>query len=68
MGYLDVFFFFFFSKDPSFKIAMFGQSGERVGGRRPRLTFWLNFFSKLHVTFILQWVDFIFGRDKEEDQ
>ena len=27
-----------------------------------------NLFSKLYVTFILQWIDFIFGRDKEEDQ
>ena len=28
----------------------------------------VNVFSKLYVTFILQWVVFIFGRDKEEDQ
>ena len=28
----------------------------------------VNFFSKLYVTFILQWIDFIFGRDEEEDQ
>ena len=32
-------------------------------GRRPRLT-----FSKLYVTFILQWISPIFGRDEEEDQ
>ena len=25
-------------------------------------------FSKLYATFILQWISFIFGRDKEEDQ
>ena len=31
---------------------------------RPRLTVW----SKLHITFILQWIDFIFGRNEEEDQ
>ena len=28
----------------------------------------VNFFSKLYVTFILQWIAFIFGRDEEEDQ
>ena len=28
----------------------------------------VKFFSKLYVTFILQWTAFIFGRDKEEDQ
>ena len=28
----------------------------------------VNPFSKLHVTFILHWIAFIFGRDKEEDQ
>ena len=27
-----------------------------------------NLFSKLYVTFTLQWIAFIFGRDKEEDQ
>ena len=27
-----------------------------------------NLFSKLYVTFILQWIAFIFGRDEEEDQ
>ena len=29
--------------------------------------FWLTLFSKLYVTFILLWIAFIFGRDKEED-
>ena len=38
------------------------------GGWRPRLTFWFTFFSKLHVTFIPQWIAFIFGRDEEENQ
>ena len=28
----------------------------------------VNLFSKLYVTFVLQWIAFIFGRDKEEDQ
>ena len=44
--FLDVFFFFFTEKIPSFKIAMSGRvSGI---GRHPRFTFWLTFF-------ILQW-------------
>ena len=47
------------------KKAMSGQAG--VGGH-PRFTFWLTFFSKLYVTFIFQWIAFIFGRDEEEDQ
>ena len=28
----------------------------------------VNLFSKLYVTFTLQWIAFIFGRDREEDQ
>ena len=28
----------------------------------------VNLFSKLYVTFILQWIAFVFGRDEEEDQ
>ena len=28
----------------------------------------VNLFSKLYVTFILQWIAFIFGRDEEKDQ
>ena len=28
----------------------------------------VNLFSKLYVTFILQWNAFIYGRDEEEDQ
>ena len=35
--------------------------------RRPKFTFWLTFFQS-YVTFILQWIAFIFGRDEEEDQ
>ena len=58
--------FFFqmgFSKNLSFKIAMSRWSGGRVGIRHHLgLTFWL------YVTFILQWIAFIYGRDKEEDQ
>ena len=27
----------------------------------------VNLYSKLYVTFILQWIAFIFNRDKEED-
>ena len=34
----------------------------------PGLPFGYTFFSKLYVTFILQWIAFIFGRDEEEDQ
>ena len=28
----------------------------------------VNFFSRLYVTVILQWITFILGRDEEEDQ
>ena len=28
----------------------------------------VNLFLKLYITFILQWIVFIFGRDEEEDQ
>ena len=28
----------------------------------------VNFFTKLYITFILNWVAFIFGRDEDEDQ
>ena len=28
----------------------------------------VNLFTKLYVTFTLQWIAFIFGRDKEEEQ
>ena len=54
-----VFVFLFFSKNPPFKIAM----SRQAVGRHPRLTFF-----RSYVTFILQWIAFIFGRDEEEDQ
>ena len=53
-----------FKKNPSFEITMSGRAGV---GHRPRLTFWLTVFQS-YVTFILQWIAFIFGRDEEEDQ
>ena len=28
----------------------------------------VNLFSKLYVTFTLQWIAFMFGKDKEEEQ
>ena len=28
----------------------------------------VNLFSKMYITFTLQWIAFIFGKDKEEDQ
>ena len=57
---------FFFFKNPSFKIALSG----RVGGHRASSQVYLlvNLFSKLYVTFILQQIAFIFGRDEEEEQ
>ena len=59
-----------FLKNPYIKIALSGRAGVGLAGvgRRPRFTFWLTFFSKLYVTFILRWIAFIFGRDEEEDQ
>ena len=51
---------FFPPKNPSFKITMSGRASQG--------NLLLNFFaifSKSYVTFILQWVAFIFGRDKE---
>ena len=64
-----------FLKNPSFKIAMSGWEGGRVGGHRAgghrvssEVYLLVNFYSKLYVTFILQWIAFMFGRDEEEDQ
>ena len=59
-------FLFCFFLNPSFKIAMSG----RVGGHRASSEVYLlvNLFSKLYITFILQRIAFILGRDKEEDQ
>ena len=50
-----------FSKNPSFKIAMSGRAVSQVN-----LLF--NLFLVLYVTFILQWIAFIFDRDEEEEQ
>ena len=36
--------------------------------RTPQVYLLVNLFSKLYVTFILQPIAFIFGRDEEEDQ
>ena len=49
---------------------MGGRCGGGGGciGHRPRFTFWLTFFSKLYVAFILRWIAFIFDRDEKEDQ
>ena len=44
--------------------------GHWAGGRRVSSEVYLlvNLLSKLYVTFFLQWIAFIFGRDEEEDQ
>ena len=45
------------------------MSGWALGGRASsRLNLLVNHFSKLYVTFILQWIAFIRGKDEEEDQ
>ena len=58
--------FFFFSKNLSFKIAMSGWAGVRHLVLS-QVNLLVNLFSKLYVTFIFQWIAFIFGRDEEED-
>ena len=50
-----------FSENLSFKIAMSRQVLSQVN-------LLVNLFSKLYVTFILQWIAFIFDRNEEEDQ
>ena len=55
-----------FLKNLSFKIAMSGRAGGHLASSEVYLL--VNLFSKLYVTFILQWIAFIFGRDEEEDQ
>ena len=59
-----------FFKKSSCKIAMSGQVG--IGwlalGFSTQVNLLVNFFTKLYVTFILQWIAFIFGRDEEENQ
>ena len=49
---------------------MSGRAGGRaLGGRALSQVYLLvNIFSKLNVTFIFQWISFIFGKDEEEDQ
>ena len=44
----------------------YGWAGRRLALSEVYLLF--NLLSKLFVTFILQWIAFIFGRDEEEDQ
>ena len=58
-------------KNLSFKIAMSGRAGWGSGcGLRASSQVYLlvKRFSKLYVTFILQRIAFIFGRDEEDDQ
>ena len=53
--------------NPSFKVAMSGLAG--VWNRASSQVYLLvNLFSKVYVTFILQWIAFIFVRDEEKDQ
>ena len=49
-----------FKKNPSFKIVMSGPASRGQASSQVNLL--------LYVTFILQWIDFIFGRDEKEDQ
>ena len=56
------FFFFGMVFKTVLKIAMFGRWASS------EVYLLVNFFSKLYVTFILQWIAFIFGRDEVEDQ
>ena len=49
-----------FQKNLSFKIVMSGLASRARASSQVNLL--------LYVTFILQWIDFIFGRDEEEDQ
>ena len=56
----------FLKKNPSFKIAMSGRAGWCRASSQVYLL--VNLFSKFYVTFILQWIAFIFGRDEEDDQ
>ena len=53
-------------KNLSFKIVMSGRAGGRQASSQVYLL--VNLFSKFYVTFILQQIAFIFGRDEEEDQ
>ena len=64
MGELRQFFDRF--KNPSLKLAMSGRAGRHQASSQVNLL--VNLFSVLYVSFILQWIAFIFGRDEEEDQ
>ena len=56
-----------FQKNLSFKIAMSLWAGVwRKASSQVNLL--VNLFSKLYISFILQWIAFIFGRDEVEDQ
>ena len=61
-----------FSKNPSFKIAMSGWMDRRQTGiwrqASSQVYLLVDLFSKLYVTFKLQWIAFRFGRDEEEGQ
>ena len=61
-----------FSKILSSKIVMSGRVGVRGASDErqvlSQVNLFVNLFSKLYVTFILQWIAFIFGRDEEEHQ
>ena len=53
-----------FSKNLSFK----NSNVQALGGRAsPQVYLLVNLFSTLYVAFILQWIAFIFGRNKEVD-
>ena len=53
-------------KNTSFKKAMYGRAAWHQASSKVYLL--VNRFSKLYVTFILQWIAFISGRDEEEAQ
>ena len=65
-GRFFFFFFFFFFFNPSFKIAVSGRAGWLGVWCRAssQVNLLVNLFSKLYVTFTLQWIAFIFGRMK----
>ena len=66
----DIFIYFWtnFSKNASYIIAMSGLTGGCRHQVSSQVNLLVNLFSKLYVTFILQWIAFKFGRDEEEDQ
>ena len=52
------------------RVLGFLADGCQAGGRRASSEVYVlvNLFSKLYVTFILQWIAIICGRDEEGDQ